>query len=110
MIRDIEDSILIVVSLGTAVPVLKAVGILGHVRATVDGVLDRILVVVDIGATIRVLEAVTIFGKLGTLVVSIKHPVVVDVVLARSPANGERAAHGSIAKPRDRRKIDTGKQ
>ena len=81
----IEDTVLVVVRIGTAVLVLEAVRFFLPPRTLVHGIANAVIVVVPIGTSVAVFEAVAIFGQLWALVGFVGHAVVIHVVLARDP-------------------------
>ena len=68
-----------------------------HVRAGVLLVDDAVVVVVDLGAAVGVLEAVAVLGDLGAAVDVVADAVVIEVVLARRPAEADDAAEDGHA-------------
>ena len=76
----------VIVRIGATVLVLKAVGVLGVVRARVEVVGDAVVVVVGIGAAVLVLEAVAVLRIVGGLV---------DVVGGRHRRRCPRPTRGS---------------
>src|SRR5262249_51386235 len=79
----VEDAVLVVVGIRTAVGVLEAVLVLGLVRALVDRIGDPVAVVVRIRAAVGVFEAILVLGLVRALVDIVGDPVAVGVALAR---------------------------
>jgi hypothetical protein len=82
-VRRVGDAVLVVVQVGAAVLVLKAVFVLGFIGSLVKRVGDAIMIVVEVRATILVLETILVLGLVGAFVKRVGNPVAIRVQGAR---------------------------
>ncbi|MBW1907546.1 MAG: hypothetical protein JRJ24_20060 [Deltaproteobacteria bacterium] len=81
LVIDVQDTVTVVVRIGTAILVLEPVHVFGVVRTLVVDIENAIPVVIQIGASVLVLEAVEVFCLGWALVELVGNPVPVSVRL-----------------------------